>query len=138
MSYSLAYIASFVDCEGSIQLQLTRNNAASLRLVVHNTCLEAIEYINALLPGSITKVATKYNHKTCYRLGWNGEDAIFVLGLILPYLIIKKELANIAIDFWNTCGMSSSRSRKAISEAEAILRASYKEKIAKLNRRGVD
>ncbi len=131
---SLAYIAGFVDGEGSIGIHKSQGLYATLWLQVSNADERVIQYISHLLPGRIYATRRTRNGKVCkisYKIQWNSQEAIDVLELILPYLIVKKDMAEVALEFWYKC--YTNNQGRIISEAEVILRKSYKDRISELN-----
>ena len=139
---SLAYIAGIVDGEGSICISVSVSKRSRpshvLRVAVYNTCWDVIYYINALLPGNIVEDnwARKRNpnHKTKYILVWYGRRAADVIELLLPYLIIKREVANLALEMWYKC-FDEREGGSVLSEADIILRSKYSELIKSCNGR---
>ena len=137
---SLAYIAGIIDGEGSISIacsQMRGRYRHSIRLSVNNTCEALIDYVSALFPGSRSTLLGSGNHRTVYTVQWHGRSAINIIELVLPYLIVKKPVAEVVLDMWERCFLSKNE-RSAVSEANMILRNSYRERVKGLNRRGAD
>ena len=90
------YIAGLIDGEGSILLKGNQYTPAPYLQIV-NTNKKCLEYIQkALKAGTVTvrKGNGKENWKKCYI--WRAHtnlQALKILEAILPFLIIKKELA---------------------------------------------
>ncbi len=124
---SLAYIAGILDGEGCIGVYSNGATGNSLTVVITNLCEELIDYIDACLPGC------KYSRRDKYfELHWHGRDAVLVIELLLPYLIVKKDVAEVALEFYYTCIDGRVRTL-AITEAERILRNSYMARTKELN-----
>lgn len=104
-----AYIAGFMDGEGSISLgkDYPRVNGHKTKiqynLVVSmcNTNKEIVEWFKQELGGSITirKWTKGKNHKQAYQWNLKSNQAIDFLKEILSYLKIKKQQAELAIEF---------------------------------------
>ena len=94
---SLAYIAGFFDGEGC--LMILRNGVkSSITAQITNSDEHVIYYINALLPGRIYG-QKRYGRKKIYRLVWSGEEAINTIELLLPYLVVKRVMADLVLDY---------------------------------------
>lgn len=140
---SLAYIAGFFDGEGCVTVSVRQGKSThhTIRVSVTNTRLDVLEYISILLPGSIYPYDSKDNRKLRYTLVWTGREAINTLELLLPYLRIKGEVAEVAVDMWYKCFDNRYRNpsggpKSILSEAETILRSSYTKHIMNYNKRG--
>jgi len=141
---SLAYIAGFVDGEGSVGLTNPRGTCSSVIVQLVNTNSEVMYYINACLPGRMY-VQARPGRKVIYRLYWQGQDAITVLELLLPYLVVKRRIAELALEFWRSCIAyvdidtdepipAPTNRGQPLNEAELILRKSYCNRMQELNR----
>ena len=94
----LNYIAGFFDGEGSICIihNSSTSKATSkyhLRCHVANSNYDVLEWMRLDFGGSI-----RWNNG-CYQLSLYGKYALRFLELIVPYLKLKKERADIAIKF---------------------------------------
>ena len=102
-----AYLAGIIDGEGSISIEIqgTKNRKTdyyTVRLIVINTDLRLLEWIESNYGGSI-KSRTKYiNRKQCYNWVLFSFNAANLLKNCLPYLIVKKQRAEILIEFMNS------------------------------------
>ncbi len=103
-----AYVAGFFDGEGTIgiiarkphQKSKTLNCYHQLHVSCTNTNEEVIKYLHELFGGSIFKAwDTRGKRRACYRWGLTSRKAKEFLQAILPYLIVKKQEATIAIEF---------------------------------------
>ncbi len=102
----IAYIAGFIDGEGSFQVQkrLHRNKYGkwigfSLYLEVVNTNNAVIEYLQSLINGNFFFKKTKGNRKDAYGLRFNGKDAQNIASILYDYLIVKRDIAEIILQF---------------------------------------
>jgi hypothetical protein len=97
-----AYIAGIMDGEGSIFLfqARTRNNRIAIRMSVSNTDLDLLEWIREKtgIGSIVTKPSKNPKHKNANWWQANAEAAEHVLTQILPYLVIKREQAEIALE----------------------------------------
>ena len=106
---NLAYIAGLFDGEGSIhvahqkapRVQNPNHRVHVLSINITNTNKECIDFIfNTFNFGYVqTKKISNSNHKTLYIWSVRCLKAGKFLSVIFPYLIIKKEIAKIALEF---------------------------------------
>lgn len=101
----LAWAAGIIDGEGSINLlKMKRKDTYGtgltfdLRIDVGNTDPRMLVKLKTLFGGSISKsYEARKNRKACACWHVHAENASKVLTLILPYLCIKREQAEVAI-----------------------------------------
>jgi len=124
---SLAYIAGILDGEGTVGVYANGATGNSLVVIITNSCEDLIDYIDACLPGNKYFRYGKY-----FDLRWHGQDAEFVLELLLPYLIVKRDGAEVGIEFYRNCIYGRVRNL-VVTEAERILRNSYIARTKELN-----
>jgi hypothetical protein len=144
---TLAYWAGIVDGEGSIYIIKALRKAESgckspnhqVYLSIGMCCREIIykmkEYFDM---GHIFEPKnTRCNCKQSYYYVISNNQAISVIKLLLPYLIVKKEQARLAIEFDNKrsrCMQKGiSKKIRKVSEAEITLREQYYQKMKVLN-----
>lgn len=86
----LAWTAGIIDGEGSILLVVhKKGETPSPRIDVTNTSLELINKLKSLYGGTIVKKKSyKSNHKQCYVWSLRFNNAIQLMTLILPHLVI--------------------------------------------------
>lgn len=103
-----AYVAGFVDGEGCISIvkrkpyRSCKSTTYALSFMITNTNLNVLKYIQSLLGvGTIIKKdTTKYpKWKSCYNYQVCSEQALEVLKVIEPHLVLKKEQAQLAIKY---------------------------------------
>jgi len=132
MTESLAYIAGILDGEGSVSIKVQSQKGRlyySICARISNTNEELIDYINMLIPGNKYSCNKETKGRlTLHEISWFGREAIDVLELLEPYLIVKRPLADIAKEFWYKCFENRSR-HTAVSEAERVLRDYYRRQI---------
>ncbi len=147
---SLAYIAGFIDGEGCIRIGRGVLGPSGVSLHVVNSDEGVIDYINLMLPGRKYN-KKRYGRKNLYRICWSGQDAINVIELVLPYLIVKRRLAELITEYWKEFfewsevdmpmlnehnAFLKPVNRIVITEAEMILRKSYADRVQLLIDRG--
>lgn len=137
---SLAYIAGIFDGEGTTRISVAKGGSANIYVRIYNTCEELIDYIDLCIPGSqwTRGRMKKYpNYSDVHSISWFGQKAIDVLELLLPYLIVKRSVAETVIEFYSVCIRPRAEHRsRPITEAERILRESYKARVGELNSHG--
>ena len=124
----LAYLAGFFDGEGSITVKMNPNGKSmyySLLVRVHNTDFEVIDFIHYYYNGILDGQERSGDLRTGYQVQWYGKDAADILRAMYPYLINKKSIAGVAIEFWDKCFADRGKNT-VVSEAENILRDHYR------------
>lgn len=102
-----AYIAGFFDGEGMIRIEKSTSKGARgirpypvyyLYLQISNCNYEVLKWIKGLVGGCIVevKIPTGRRH---WRIVKKSNKAAILLKAILPYLIIKHEQVELALDF---------------------------------------
>ena len=87
-----AYIAGIVDGEGCISLY--KNRATYIpRLTIVNTNPLLSEYLQTKLGGNTYKSKKKEGWKVAYNWQVQNQLALDIVKTLLPYLILKRELA---------------------------------------------
>lgn len=133
-----AWLAGFIDGEGSIGIYRKKSIHArashdyGVRILAVNTNQEVMEYIKVLVGSGcswISKKGYKANWRPCHRWQAFGENARDIVRQILPYLKVKRAIAELVL----TMPICSRNGRTAddIARQEAIF-ASAK----MMNRRG--
>lgn len=125
-----AYIAGFLDGEGSVILYMRRDSVA-LRVSFSNTKLEPLNWIKeAVGMGSIIiKHHTNLKHRASAMYQLNSDAAAQLLKQVLPYLVLKHEQAEIAINFQDNLHTPSLK-------ANRDWQYKARSKMQKLNKRG--
>ena len=99
-STDLAYLAGFIDGEGSIGTTRTGARRQVVgRLTITNTDLAMLKMLQAKYGGSITRQPRSANPewKPYCAITWTNRGALRVLEAVLPYLIIKRRQAELCI-----------------------------------------
>lgn len=89
--FEIGWLSSAIDGEGSIGFD---KKTRVLRVAVYNTNKEFIDYAQKLLNGNIFIRPKTEIRKVLYRVEIGGkENIINILQQIIPYLLIKKNIA---------------------------------------------
>lgn len=137
----LSYLAGFFDGEGSISIsrikgKLGRNDIFVVLISISNTNPEILSYICKEFGGNFhqTKHQIKdgYKRKNIYKWSASSKIAENFLSKILPYLILKKEQANMALEFQKTL---KRKGNQRLSVDELDYRKMVKLKIMELNQK---
>lgn len=102
-----AQLASFIDGEGSIRINEVPYDRArkiyyncNLHVFISNTDIRLMNHFKSLFGGSIHVGNHKTNnHRTCYKWCVAAKKAEAILKGCLPYFIIKREQAEVALAF---------------------------------------
>ena len=132
-----AYIAAFVDGEGTITIarcRRVRNGYLWMyRVEVSfvNTHLGVLSWIKELVGGGTltTRKPPKAWHKTCYCLRLATNNAITLIKQIKPYLRIKAQQAEIALEYGRV-------GKHNIGGTERERREKLRQRMVPLNQRG--
>lgn len=130
----IAYAAGIFDGEGhaGIHGHVHRNGTKYLWLNVEiaNTCLPLLNWLSNKFGGSIVaKTKQREDYRQVFVLYFKGPMAATFLEIVLPYLIVKKEVAQACIQFQSTI----SESRSSISEDVQSKRELLGEKVRRMN-----
>ena len=131
----LAYIAGIFDGEGCVSFTKCRTSSY-VRVLIVNTNLELLEYIQECFGGDITKMSRKAGWRQSYQWRLSWSKAIDFLVAIQPWVRIKSD--QIALAFcWDHFRVGRGR-RLSPEEAEEIysVNSYIKECFNYLNKRG--
>ena len=98
-----SYLAGFIDGEGNIGIDKYNKNDKpylnyGIKVAISNTNLALLERIKSQFGGYISTLKQKKpNHQICFQFCVRHRKAYSLLGFVFPYLIIKKELAKVAM-----------------------------------------
>lgn len=94
----LAYVAGFVDGEGCFTL----SNHGAITLSIINTSKTALLFVQEVLEvGTVTPRKQRVN-KNQYLYRAYGANCIGIINKLLPYLIEKKEQAEVLLEYHST------------------------------------
>lgn len=113
----LSYLAGIIDGEGSIaieiQSQSIRHNRKcdyySLRLVVINTNIQLLNWIQSNFGGTIKQRKPVANRRQCYTWNLCSHNAAHVLQNCYPYMIVKKAHVDVFLEFAKTMSHGNMR-----------------------------
>lgn len=135
---NLAYIAGFLDGEGSVGVtKKSKRNSYLPQITFNNTNLKVMNFtkdklgINSLIT---IKEDREKNHKKVYRIHLqNKVKCKEVLQLLIKYLIIKKKKAKLVLEFLelNTCTQGIRDYELCKREKEIVL------ELKRLNKKGL-
>lgn len=102
----IAYFAGILDGEGSILLTpYVRNSQRNFyaEVLVTNTSEELMSWLEIVFEGRayIPNLNLDIGHKPCWRWTLRGMKVIDLLEMVLPYLIIKRERAELVLEFYS-------------------------------------
>lgn len=137
-----AYIAGFFDGEGSVRIErskTTHGNGAEghrYRLVtsIASTDKSVLTFIQSLYGGNVRSREGKGNQRDWYEYLLVNEHANTFLIDLLPYLIVKKERAELAIRFRSV--QESRKGKVQLRESKTLKEEMYY-RMKELNSRGV-
>ena len=136
-AFEKGYVAGFLDGEGSITIAKRKhkdciNNVYDLRVQVTGTDKIPLEWFKEKFGGSIMlRLNTGLKNKPLYQYCIAARKALKMLVEVYPYLLIKKQLAEIAILFQSEkMKMSLGRCR---SKEEIEFFNKCREKVLELN-----
>ena len=129
----IAYIAGLLDGEGTVAINQSfcksRTRRYELQVSIVNTWLEPLLGVKAQHGGSIHS-RKNFRFKPIYHWSVGQRAAEGFLRKVLPYLIIKKQRALLALDFMEK---KYGKPWQKLDAAELELRKSYHEQMRKLN-----
>lgn len=102
---SLARLAMAIDCEGGIYVgrnAVRSSTIYSLHVAVFNTNYVLIDWIRFVFESGSVFERTRNNCKTAYQIYWGSNKAAEILKPILPYLLLKREQAELGIEIQST------------------------------------
>jgi len=122
----LAYIAGFVDGEGSIIMHIRRDRKQPYirpMLIITQANKEILLWIlKTLNIGNINLIYQKENRrkikKDCWNINYGDRKAYEVIKLLRPYIRVKAEQADLLISFYEKYGDSHNNSKEKLALAE--------------------
>ena len=133
----LSYLGGIIDGEGHILIAKNRGKYRT-RLRVVNTDRKLLDWLLESFKGNVYRAKTyKENHKDKYEWYLNGYKAYKLLKLVDSFLLLKREQAKIAEEFWYNCARVNER-RRGIKKPlwMKVREEEYYQQMKKLNKRG--
>lgn len=131
----LAYLAGLFDGEGTISCSITEtkkgNKALHKQLSIFNTNFTLITWIISRFGGTIHSRKRNKVWKEEHQVKWSAEDGYWLLRAVLPYLVIKREQAELYLALHET---KTTKVTTEIQEQRELLVARVRE----LNKRGTN
>lgn len=125
----IRYIAGIIDGEGSIQLKVeSRNGVYRLypTVVVKMTNYKLVKTLHEEFGGSFSTIKSDGVRKISYVWQLANTTNKLFLEKLLPYLIVKKEQANLVLDYYHLANNSN-----------MAMNNFFREQMTLLNKRGV-
>ena len=100
MEISWQYLAGFLDGEGSIGTTHSgKSRLVTGRVTIANTNHELLHLLKAQFGGSVSvrKAGSKPGWRPFGSVTWTGRKAQYILERVLPYLILKREQAELCL-----------------------------------------
>jgi len=132
-----SYIAGLFDGEGSITILRLKSNEKcrrvssihNLNIRIANTNKEVLEMVKELFGGGLH--ISNRTHRICYSWTASGNIAWNFLKHIIPFLRIKKQQAQLGIDFHESI---APHNNIKLTQEQLDFREEYKQKITDLNK----
>lgn len=134
----IAYLAGIIDGEGCITVLVNSTGSFTLRVEVGSTSKELVEWFSEKVeqvPIFFTKSKTEL-HKDSYNVMATGDKAKRLLEKILPYLIVKKKQASIALEYPSSDNRKMIDSRKRYTAEDKLKQAIVYIQLKELNKTG--
>ena len=142
-SIHIAYLAGIIDGEGHIGIMRKEPSGRfvsphhTLRVEIGMYSDDVISWIQTKFDGNryLKKPYITTNgvrRKVCHVICWQGQKALTLLKIVLPFLIEKKQQALISINYQKGC---PKKGGKRLSKDEIFRRESAYLKIRKLNKK---
>lgn len=138
-----AYIAGMIDADGSVGIDRRTSESDkypynfAVRVLVVNTDYDLILWLKKVI-GAGCAYKTEYRYKpnwnTVHRYQLTNEKGVELLNQIIPYMIVKRERAELVASLPTRKTMCSKKGRSV--ENYALQNALY-EQVSILNKRGI-
>ena len=106
----LGYLAGMIDGEGCINYYKSKSKSSKIgytfvaRLFITNTNLECLLYLQRLFGfGALRERTKQARRKKSWNLDFAPRETRVILEAVQPYLIIKKQQAQLMIEFLKSC-----------------------------------
>lgn len=129
----LAYLAGLIDGEGTISCSVLENKKGFLalhkQLSIFNTNIVLISWITSRFGGKVHSRIRSSKWKEEHQVKWSATEAAVILEAVLPFLVIKKEQAELFIALHKT-------KANTVSQETHEYRQRLCDRIQELNKRG--
>lgn len=134
MNLPLEYLAGYFDGEGCISVSYARSGQFRLQMLINSSDLGILQAFSEVLGGRVIpwKKSTCARKRRLYRWQLNGSIAQAAIRKLLPFLVGKRDVANLALKIQFNPRFSGSMS---ISEDEKLNRLAIKKAISAINQR---
>lgn len=130
------YVAGVLDCDGAIWISADKSKKSPrymMRVSVSNTRRGLLDFFAEHFGGRVNRYSKHSDKwKDEYRWGVNGLPAAEILYACLPYLVIKRPQAMLAVEFASTIQPKQNR----IPESFRQIRERIYNEMLELNKRG--
>lgn len=94
----MAWAAGFIDAEGSVGIVRRNRTYLLVRLMAHNSAIKPLQVLKEFFGGNVyTSNPRRLQWKPMHRWEINGEKARLAIERLLPFLIVKRERAELAV-----------------------------------------
>jgi hypothetical protein len=134
----IGWLAGIIDGEGHISISPNGGSQHCIFLGITNTDKSIIDKVSEITGhGYIKRKRTREEWKDTYQWLITARQARFVLSSVLPYLVGKRERAELAIDLQTRIeNHKGNRGRLGITEEEFNIREDYRNDMIFLNKKG--
>lgn len=136
-----AWAAGIVDGEGCIGLEKnghSRTQSYTLGLSIEMTHLSTIQKLRRIFGcGKQYERHRNKRHRKLYQLQLHGKEASDAIRKMLPYLVTKREQANLAIEYSERCQTEPGNNQPVSVEVQNLRQIMYEE-MQELNKRGAE
>lgn len=125
-----AYMAGIVDGEGCVTISLSKRNHVTFRLFIGTVDERLVSWLQEHYGGCVHLRKRGGNQRDLYEWSARKAEAVRVLTSVYPYLVLKREQANIFLALAERQSIHDQGRLSADEKTEAVGR------IRALNRRG--
>ena len=116
------YLAGIIDGEGSVQISHHPPYNYNVTLSVVNTDKRLIDWMVDRWPAPV-HASPRSGRKTCYQWMLHNTHAASILRRVRLHMIVKREQANLALEFLDQ--KKSYRGRAGIPDEELVMRSDF-------------
>ena len=142
---TLDYLAGFFDGEGCVMIVGRGDGLQRMEISAANMDSRPLEEFAKRWGGSITAKGCRGKggsgkeaiRRPCYSWQRSGPRALTALRALLPRLIVKAEVAELAVEFQARVSLGVGRSGKGLVPAEIAWRKEMRDKVSAMNTKRV-